>query len=265
MKAVWKEICSLRNSTRPFLQQNEYRIQRTERDEQEIRKMKFSVGINKRATGSSRLSVSDDVEVECAVYGPVRWKEHEIGKRENVLREKGVLNIEVVFAPFSLDLFHKRSSKDLEKEQEYSQLIKNAVSAAVCLEDYPQCTFSVFIYILKGGWCDSTVSSAINCVSASLLDACISMNDVVTATTFCHTEETVLFDATEEELLHSKNTGLVCWMNMQNKYTQLKIDGESKALLGILEICIDNCSAVFEVIKDVYKQTNIVSQDKTLE
>ncbi|KAF8350677.1 ribosomal protein S5 domain 2-type protein [Amanita rubescens] len=155
----------------------------------DVRPIFLQPGLINQANGSAYIE-TERTKIACAVYGPRQSK--------NVAyHEKGKLNVEVKFAPFSC---HQRRAplRDAE-DRSLSLAIYQALVPAVRLELLPKSTIDVFITVVEADGIDACIAAATTAASTALADAGIEMIGLVTSCSAAIVGGEVWLDLTEAE------------------------------------------------------------------
>jgi len=141
-------------------------IERSDRKDDELRRMFMKTGVISHAKGSSYLEVGD-TKVEVAVYGP-----REIPKRSD-FSMKGILSCELKYAPFACATRrgHQRDAEEIE----LGLLLKECLESTVRMNLYPKSRIDVFVTVLEDG--GGVLAASITATGLALVDAQIDMYD----------------------------------------------------------------------------------------
>ncbi|KAJ1959015.1 3'-5'-exoribonuclease [Dipsacomyces acuminosporus] len=111
------------------------------------------------------------VRISCAIYGPRQ------GRKSNT--RMGVFDCDFKYAPFSCSW--KKSHIKTTDEKEIALILEQAIAPAIRLEAYPKASIDAFVTVIESDGKAATISAAINCISAALVDAGIELYDSVAA------------------------------------------------------------------------------------
>ncbi|KAF9246489.1 3' exoribonuclease family, domain 1-domain-containing protein [Melanogaster broomeanus] len=105
----------------------------------DIRPIFLQPGLISQANGSAYIE-TEKTKLACAVYGPRQSK-------STTYSEKGRLNVEVKFAPFSCT--RRRAPLRDAEDRHLAVAIHQSIASSVCLELFPKSTIDVFITIIE--------------------------------------------------------------------------------------------------------------------
>ncbi|KAF8625826.1 hypothetical protein AX15_005206 [Amanita polypyramis BW_CC] len=155
----------------------------------DIRPIFLQPGLINQANGSAYIE-TERTKIACAVYGPRQSK--------NVpYHDKGKLNVEVKFAPFSCP--RRRAPLRDAEDRSLALAIYQALVPAVRLELLPKSTIDVFITIIEADGLDACIATGTTAASTALADAGIEMVGLVTSCSAAVVGEKVWLDLTEVE------------------------------------------------------------------
>ncbi|PFH36228.1 3' exoribonuclease family, domain 1 domain-containing protein [Besnoitia besnoiti] len=139
---------------------------------EEMRAMCLQTRSLAAAAGSAFVSVGK-TKLNCAVYGPRPT-------RKPASQDRGYLNLEFNYAPFSSSANEPSSERD---NSHLATLLHQSLNAVVRLEKYPKSTIDVCVMVLEddGG----VLAAALTCIGLALSDAGIEMLDIVTGAAGC--------------------------------------------------------------------------------
>uniref|UniRef100_A0A336LLY7 CSON010529 protein n=1 Tax=Culicoides sonorensis TaxID=179676 RepID=A0A336LLY7_CULSO len=177
--------------SKEYLQALENQLNRTDRGNEESRKIFIESGILSNSRGSAYIEMGN-TKVTVAVVDP-----REIPKN-NKYREEGDLYCDFKFSPFSC-VKRKLPQTDAE-EKSYALALKRALQPAVCRYTFPNFQVDVLVNVLEND--GSALAAAITAAGLALSDAGIPMYDVITAACIGISEDKFLVDPTgaEEEI-----------------------------------------------------------------
>ncbi|KAK9892252.1 hypothetical protein WA026_019053 [Henosepilachna vigintioctopunctata] len=157
----------------------------------EHRKIFLKTGIVAHAKGSAYIE-QGNTKVVTSVFDP-----REIPNRTDYCL-KGEIYCEFKFAPFSCP--KRRLHQQDSQEKECSAIMKKALEAVVCREEFPNFQVDVYALVLHND--GSALSAAVTAAGVALASAGIPMFDIITSSTLAIQGEHSLFDPNfREELL----------------------------------------------------------------
>jgi len=183
----------------------------------ELRPIKFEVGILKNADGSAYIE-QGTTKIIVAVYGPKEPHSKHITEPD-----KAVLRARYHMAPFSVTE-DRKSPAPSRREVELSKVIKEALSAAVLLKNFPRTVIDVYIEVLNAF--GSTRVASINAASLALADAGIPMKDLVAAVAVGKVNGQLVLDVDDYEDKYGEADVPVAMMPGRNEVTLLQMDGQ---------------------------------------
>lgn len=231
------------------------------RNPDDLRETFFQCGLITQAKGSSYCEMGN-TKVVCAVYGP-----RDIEQRDE-FQMKGKIKCELKFAPFSCKK-RKQHVPSIE-EEDMSDIVMQALTAAVCLHRFPKSQIDVYITVLDND--GSVLSAALMAASLALSDACIDMYDILTACTVrVHGKDSFLIDPTALEEYESgtkgsdQNNGLVTVAILPtiNQVAALLSVGSMKSdvLTSATDLCISSAQYRYNDLRKCLVESN-ASQNK---
>ncbi|XP_071961973.1 exosome complex component MTR3-like [Antedon mediterranea] len=216
----------------------------------ELRPVFLKGGVVSQSKGSAYMEV-DKTKVMCAVYGP-----HEVTRRED-FQMNGQLRCEFKFATFACRIRRQHQSDGEEKD--YSVIIQQALSPAVCLSKFPKAQVDIFVTVLEEG--GSCLAAALTCASVAVANAGIDMYDVAIGCSVKQLGELSLIDPTfdEEQLImkvkedSENNIGqtTVCLLPSINQISAFLQEGELDVEASIqgMQSCIEGCQRLYPIVQ----------------
>jgi len=183
--------------SKEYLTALENELARTERNNDEHRKIFIESGTLSNARGSAYIEMGK-TKLTVAVFDP-----REIPKN-NKFREEGDLYCDFKFSPFSC-VKRKPLQPDAD-EKSLALALKCALKPAVCRYTFPNFQVDVFVNVLEND--GSVLAAAICAAGVALSDAGIPMYDVITGSCVAIQEEKLYLDptSTEEEICNVMGT-----------------------------------------------------------
>ncbi|KAF9052661.1 3' exoribonuclease family, domain 1-domain-containing protein [Panaeolus papilionaceus] len=182
-------------------------------------------------------------KIACAVYGPRQAK--------NVaFQDKGRLNVEVKFAPFSCSL-RRAPLRDVE-DRSISMAIYQAIISSVRLETFPKSTIDIFLTILETDGVEGCVAAGAIAASTALADAGIEVLGMVASCSSAFTEKEVWLDPSEQESKIAMASVVISSMPALSKITSIWQIGQISPtdLITNVTTCQARCSEIHTVMAD---------------
>ncbi|KAJ1851667.1 3'-5'-exoribonuclease [Coemansia sp. RSA 2703] len=181
------------------------------------------------------------IRISCAIYGPRQ------GRKANP--RMGIFNCDFKYAPFSCSW--KRSHLKTSDEKEIALMLEQAVSPAIRLEVYPKANVDAFVTVIESDGKAATISAAINCISAALVDAGIELYDSVAACSVALDKDLKwLFDCTQQEEDAASCSFLLARMPSVDEVTYLLQHGKTtpNQTADAIHVCTSVSTQVYAVI-----------------
>ncbi|KAI0647134.1 mRNA transport regulator 3 [Trametes meyenii] len=156
---------------------------------QDIRPIFLQAGLINQANGSAYIE-TEKTKIACAVYGPRQSK-------TTVYNEKGRLNVEVKFTPFSCTR-RRVPIRDAE-DRSIAVQIQQALVPAVRLELLPKSTIDIFVTVIENDGIEGCIAAGSAAASVALADAGIEMLGLVASCSAAIIGNEIWMDPTEEE------------------------------------------------------------------
>ncbi|KAF7793136.1 hypothetical protein EIP86_004245 [Pleurotus ostreatoroseus] len=150
----------------------------------DIRPIYLKPGLISQANGSAYIE-TEKTKIACAV-------------------EKGKLNVEVKFAPFSCKK-RRAPIRDAE-DRSVGVQIQQALQSAVRVELLPKSTIDIFIMIIENDGIEGCISAGVVAASTALADAGIDMLGIVASCSACIMDSGIWLDPTEDEVQRSSGS-----------------------------------------------------------
>ncbi len=185
----------------------------------ELRPMEAETGVVPNAKGSARFRIGN-TEAIAAVYGPEEVKPKHFEKFD-----RGIIMCKYDMLPFSVP---DRAKPGFDRrDTEISQVITNALSRAIRLEEMPRSMITVRVYVTQadaGTRCASLTAASMACADAGL-----PMRDLVAAVAAGYIGGSVCLDLTkDEEDLHDEGATDVpiAFLPSKDEIVLLQLDGK---------------------------------------
>lgn len=219
------------------------------RKSDEVRPLKFEVGILDKADGSCYVEQGKNIII-VGVYGP-----REAHPKHIMLPDRANLRCRYHMAPFSTE--ERRSPAPSRRDIELSKVIREALEPAVISQMYPRTTIDIFIEILQAD--GGTRCAGINGAALALADAGIPMRDLVVAVAAGKIDGTLVIDLCDEEDKYGEADLPVAIMPNFEKITLLQMDGNltGKELYKGLDMTIKACKEINHLQRTVLKNQYI--------
>ncbi|KAG7092486.1 hypothetical protein E1B28_008838 [Marasmius oreades] len=214
--------------------------QRLGRKTTDIRPIFLQPGLISQANGSAYIE-TERTKLACAVYGPRQSK-------NTSYSEKGRLNVEVKFTPFSCTM-RKTPIRDAE-DRSLAVAIHQALLSSIRLELLPKSAIDIFIMIIEADGIEGCVASGAIAASTALAVAGIEMLGLVTSCSACIVGNEIWLDPTEEEAQNSEGTLVLSCMPAIGSITSIWQNGKmgTEQALSCLGSCEDRCIEIHSVV-----------------
>ncbi|OSC99067.1 mRNA transport regulator 3 [Trametes coccinea BRFM310] len=210
---------------------------RTARD---IRPIFLKAGLMNQANGSAYIE-TEKTKIACAVYGPRQSK-------TTVYNEKGRLNVEVKFAPFSCTK-RRVPIRDAE-DRSVAVQIQQALNAAVRLELLPKSTIDIFVTVIENDGIEGCVAAGSVAASVALADAGIEMLGLVAACSAAVVGKEIWMDPTDEEGRVASGSLVLAGMPALGTITSVWQTGlmSPDEAIQCMEACQECCAEIHAVM-----------------
>ena len=212
----------------------------------ELRPIKMEVGVLKNADGSAYVE-QGNTKVLAAVYGP-----RSLHPRHLAYPDKARVRCRYHMAPFSVEV--RKSPAPTRREIELSKVIREALSQAIFVEQFPATAIDVFIEVLEAD--GSTRCVGINAASLALADAGIPMKDLVAACAVGKVEGHLVVDLTDLEDKNGEVDMPFAMMYGRRKITLLQLDGvlSYEEFCKAVDMAVAACEKIYFMQKEALKQ-----------
>ncbi|AKG39146.1 MAG: exosome complex exonuclease Rrp41 [Infirmifilum sp.] len=181
----------------------------------EMRPLKIEAGVLRNADGSAYVELGNN-KVIAAVYGP-----REVTPRHEALSDRAILRCKYSMLPFSVA--ERKSPQPSRREIELSKVIREALTPAIFLNEYPRTTIDVFINILEAD--GGTRTASIIAAAVALADAGIAMRDLVAAIAVGKIGDILVLDINGLEDQHGDGDMPIAMMPKLGEVTLIQADG----------------------------------------
>ncbi|KAG1905594.1 3' exoribonuclease family, domain 1-domain-containing protein [Suillus fuscotomentosus] len=206
----------------------------------DIRPIFLQPGLISQANGSAYIE-TEKTKIACAVYGPRQSK-------TTTYSEKGRLNVEVKFAPFSCT--RRRAPMRDAEDRSIGVSIHQAIVSSIRLELFPKSTIDVFITIIENDGIEGCIASGSLAASTALADAGIEMLGLVASCSAAIVGDGIQLDPTEAEARASSGTVILACMPALDSITSIWQSGQMSADLSLkcMEQCYERCNDIHSVV-----------------
>ncbi|KAL4253188.1 RNase PH family protein [Abortiporus biennis] len=206
----------------------------------DIRPIFLKPGLINQANGSAYIE-TEKTKIACAVYGPRQ-------SRNTTYSDKGRLNVEVKFAPFSCK--KRRAPMRDAEDRSIAVQIHQALLPSVRLELLPKSTIDIFITIIESDGLEGCIASGAVAASAALADAGIEMLGLVVACSASLVGPEIWLDPTEEESSISSASLIYAGMPALDSVTSVWQTGSTSVQDSIkcMKACQERCRDVHTVV-----------------
>lgn len=216
----------------------------------EIRDIKIKVGVLENADGSAYIE-QGNTKVYAAVYGP-----REVHPRHLALPNKAIIRCRYHMAPFSVE--ERKSPAPTRREIELSKVIREALTPAILVEQFPFSSIDVFIEVINAD--GSTRCASIVAASVALAIAGIPMRDLVAACSVGKVDGVLVLDVTDIEDKYGEVDLPFAMMPNRGEITLFQLDG----VLSIEEV-EKAVSMATKACKEIYEKQKSALKAKYLE
>jgi len=216
----------------------------------EIREIKIKVGILENADGSAYVE-QGHTKVYAAVYGP-----REVHPRHLALPNRAVIRCRYHMTPFSVE--ERKSPAPTRREIELSKVIREALTPAIIVEQFPSSAIDVFIEVINAD--GSTRCASIIAASVALASAGIPMRDLVAACSIGKINGVLVLDVTDIEDKYGEVDMPFAMMPNRNEITLFQLDG-----VLTLEEIEKAISMTTKACKEIYERQKSALKEKYIE
>ncbi|KAG0707714.1 3' exoribonuclease family, domain 1-domain-containing protein [Suillus ampliporus] len=193
-----------------------------------------------QANGSAYIE-TEKTKIACAVYGPRQSK-------TTTYSEKGRLNVEVKFTPFSCT--RRRAPIRDAEDRSLAVSIHQAIVSSIRLELFPKSTIDVFITIIENDGIEGCIASGSLAASAALADAGIEMLGLVASCSAAIIGDDIQLDPSEAEARASSGTVILACMPALDSITSVWQSGQMSADIALkcMEQCHERCIDIHSIV-----------------
>ncbi|TFK55049.1 mRNA transport regulator 3, partial [Heliocybe sulcata] len=208
----------------------------------DVRPIFVKPGLINQANGSAYVE-TEKTKLVCAVYGPRQSK-------NTVYSDRGRLNVEVKFAPFSCAK-RRAPIRDAE-DRSVAVQIHQAILPSVRLELLPKSTVDVFITIIENDGLESCYASGAVAASAALADAGIEMLGLVMSCSSSIVGKEIWLDPTDREVGLAKGSLVLACMPALGSVTSVWQSGDMTPVeaMECMEACQERCTDIHALVSE---------------
>jgi exosome complex component RRP41 len=223
----------------------------------ELRKIKFEIGVLKNTDGSAYVEWGR-TKILVGVMGP-----RESHPKHLAMPDKARIDAFYRMASFSVEEW--KSPAPSRRETELSKVIREALGPAVFTEYFPRTSIDIFIEVLQAD--GSTRCAAISAASLALVDAGIPMRDLVASIAVGKVEGQLVLDVQDKEDKEGESDMPMAYMPSKNAVTLLQMDGQitHDEFLRSIELLKKGCLDVYKMQKEAIEAHFKVNASNTEE
>ncbi|KAJ4487997.1 3' exoribonuclease family, domain 1-domain-containing protein [Lentinula aciculospora] len=213
---------------------------RKDRNISDIRPIFLQPGLISQANGSAYIE-TQRTKIACSVYGPRQSK-------NTTYNEKGKLNVEVKFAPFSCE--RRRTPLRDAEDRSIATAIQQALISSVRLEQFPKSTIDIFLIIIEADGVEGCIASGSTAASTALADAGIDMYGLVTSCTAAVVGADIWIDPTQEESNIANGIFILSCMPALGIVTNVWQSGRMtpSQVLACIDVCDSRCTDIHSIV-----------------
>lgn len=219
------------------------------RDVEEFRPVAVDVGVLKKADGSAIFKFGDTYAL-AGVFGPKVMHPKHLEDPQ-----KAVLKCIYSMAPFSTK--ERIRPGRSRRATEISKVLNKALSNVIFFEDYPKTRIDVFVIILQAN--ASTRCAGLNAASLALVEAGISMKNLISACTVGKVDNQIILDVGGEEDQFGDVDLAFATIGKEDKIVLLQMDGivTREEFLKMVSLAEKGCAEIYEkqvnALREKYK------------
>jgi len=223
----------------------------------ELRKIKFEIGVLKNTDGSAYVEWGR-TKILVGVMGP-----RESHPKHLAMPDRARIDAFYRMASFSVEEW--KSPAPSRRETELSKVIREALGPAVFTEYFPRTSIDIFIEVLQAD--GSTRCAAISAASLALVDAGIPMRDLVASIAVGKVEGQLVLDVQDKEDKEGESDMPMAYMPSKNAVTLLQMDGQitHDEFLRSIELLKKGCLDVYKMQKEAIEAHFKVNESNTEE
>lgn len=213
---------------------------RRNRSPSDIRPIFLQPGLITQASGSAYIE-TERTKIACAIYGPRQSK-------GATFHEKGRLNVEVKFAPYSCE--KRRAPMHDAEDRSMAMAVHQAIIPSVRLGTFPKSTIDIFITVIETDGIEGCVAAGSIAASTALADAGIEVIGLVISCSAAIIGKEIWLDPSLEEACSASGTLVLSCMPALTSMTSVWQTGRiaPKEVLACLHACQNRCNDIHVVI-----------------
>lgn len=221
---------------------------RSGRQPEAIRPIFLKAGLTNQANGSAYIE-AERTKIACSVYGPRQAK-------NTSYSEKGRLNVEVKFSPFSCQ--RRRTPLRDAEDRSVAVAIQQALAASVRLEILPKSTVDVYVVVLESDGLEGCIALGSVAASVALANAGIEVFGLVASCAAAIVDGQVWLDPTENEIRVATGSLVQSYMPALGALTSVWQSGQITAeqLLACSSACQERCVDIHSVVAHALLESN---------
>jgi exosome complex component MTR3 len=206
----------------------------------DIRPIFLQPGLITQASGSAYIE-TERTKIACAIYGPRQSK-------STAFHEKGRLNVEVKFAPYSCE--KRRAPMRDTEDRSIAMAVYQAIIPSVRLETFPKSTIDIFITVIETDGIEGCIAAGSISASTALADAGIEVIGLVASCSAAIIGQETWLDPSLEEANSASGTLVLSCMPALTTMTSIWQTGRMtpKEALTCLHACQNRCNDIHVVI-----------------
>jgi len=212
----------------------------------EMRDMEARAGVIDRADGSGYFRLGNTIAI-AAVYGP-----KEMHPKHLLDPVRAYVKCRYNMAPFSTT--ERIRPGPSRRSTEISEVIKNALSSVLFLEEFPETAIEIFIEILQAD--ASTRCVGLNAAAIALADAGIPMRDLISSCAAGKVDGEIILDVAGEEDCSGEVDLPIAYIPRKNSIYLLQMDGILKKdeMEKAIGMATEGCKKIYEKQKEALKE-----------
>ncbi|KIL69780.1 hypothetical protein M378DRAFT_184169 [Amanita muscaria Koide BX008] len=212
----------------------------------DVRPIFLQPGLIDQANGSAYIE-AERTKIACAIYGPRQ-------SRNVPFHDKGKLNVEVKFAPFSCP--QRRAPLRDAEDRSLALAIYQALVPAVRLELLPKSTIDVFINVIEADGIDACIAAGTTAASTALADAGIEMNGLVASCSAAMVGNEVWLDLTEVESRSTTGTLVLSCLPALGTMTSVWQTGRmtTEESFQCMDQCQSRCTDIHTIVAQALRE-----------
>ena len=212
----------------------------------ELRPVKIEVGVLRNADGSAYIEWGKN-KIFAAVHGP-----KECHPKHIAMADRAVLKCRYHMAPFSVP--DRKAPQPSRREIELSKVIREALTPALILEEYPRTAIEIYVEVLTSD--GGSRAASITAAAAALADAGITMRDMVVAVAAGKAQDKLILDLCDEEDKEGQVDLPVAYMPNMDQVTLLQMDGNltHEDAKEVMKTAIKGCEILYEKQKQALRE-----------